>query len=126
MHECCASDRRDLVNRPRVAILLWGFPAGAFILGCLVDPAFRTLLWAGASLVAGGACLFNALRCGRVHCYLTGSFWLIGTGVVLAYGLEALPLGPRGWIWIGATLAGGGAVLTVVPERLWRKYVFRA
>jgi len=26
----------------------------------------------------GGACLVNAVRCGRLHCYVTGPFFLLG------------------------------------------------
>jgi len=45
----------------------------------------------------GVACLLNALRCGRTHCYVTGPFFLILAGVALLYRIGILPLGARGW-----------------------------
>lgn len=37
----------------------------------------RPLLWFTAFLVAGAACLANAARCGRRHCYFTGLLFLL-------------------------------------------------
>ncbi len=35
----------------------------------------------------------NALRCGRLHCYITGPFFVAMAIVTLLYGLGAVPLG---------------------------------
>ena len=38
----------------------------------------RNWIWIVALLWMGGACLVNAVRCGRLHCYVTGPFFLLG------------------------------------------------
>src|SRR5258708_4709121 len=67
-------------------------------------------------------CLVNARRCGRLHCFITGPFFLLLAGVSLLYGLGVLPLGPHGWQWLVNTLLIGGCVLTCVPEWLFGRY----
>lgn len=125
MADCCATDPKDLVGNRRISLLVWGFPLMAFILGFFVSPIFRMLLWTVSLAVAGVACLVNASRCGRRHCYFTGPFFLIGAAAALSCGLGLLPLGPRGWIWIGMAVIGGGSISCFLPERLWGKYVTR-
>jgi hypothetical protein len=43
------------------------------------------------------ACLLNARRCARTHCYLTGPFFLILAGIALLYDIGNLSLGATGW-----------------------------
>ncbi len=54
-------------------------------------PAFtsgwRTLARALALSTLGGACIANALRRRRVHCYVTGPFFLLMASIALLYGL---------------------------------------
>ncbi len=126
MAECCAPDPKDLVGHRRISLLVWGVPLIAFLLGTFVSPIFRMLLWTVSLGVAGVACLVNASRCGRMHCYFTGPFFLIGAVAALSFGLGLLPLGPRGWIWIGLAVIVGGSILTFLPERLWGKYAARS
>lgn len=71
----------------------------------------------------GTACILNALRCGRIHCYLTGPFFLLMAVAVVLHGLGIVWLGPNGWIWLGLTLiVVGGGLLWYLPERVWGKY----
>jgi hypothetical protein len=70
----------------------------------------------------GTACLVNATRCGRVHCYVTGPFFLLAALVTLLYGLGVLPLGADGWKLIGMTILIGAIVLCCLPELLFGKY----
>lgn len=126
MADTCATDPKDLASSRWTSLLLWGLPQIAFILGIFVSPLLRTVLWTASLTVIGVACLVNAFRCGRLHCYLTGPFSLLGAVVSLAYGLGVLPLGPQGWLWIGVAVLVGGSVLSYVPERIWGKYVSRA
>jgi hypothetical protein len=75
----------------------------------------------------GAACILNALRCGRLHCYLTGPFFLLMAAATLLHGFEILWLGPNGWLWLGLTLVVvGGGILWYLPERLWGKYSSRS
>jgi len=125
MAKACQTDRKDWAGRKTTALLIWGVPQAAFLLGCFVSPLFRTFLWTASLTVAGAACLVNAYRCGRMHCYFTGPFFLFGAVATLLFGLGTLPLGPHGWVWIGATAVAGGCILSFLPERLWGKYSSR-
>ncbi|MGH9605776.1 MAG: hypothetical protein ACRD3N_08750 [Terracidiphilus sp.] len=70
--ESCHS--RDLACG-RSALLFWGLPGVALIVGA--DWRHGLLLWIPAFLAMGVACLVNAARCGRVHCYVTGPLFLL-------------------------------------------------
>ena len=49
---------------PAIAIVVAGAPA--------ISNGWRTVVWTVALGIMGAACMVNALRCGRVHCYVTG------------------------------------------------------
>ena len=70
----------------------------------------------------GAECLFNAARCGRVHCRFTGPFFILAAVASLAYGLGLLPLGPSGWNWIGTGTVIGALALTFIPELFLGRY----
>ena len=73
----------------------------------------------------GAACLYNARKCGRLHCFITGPYFLILAVLSLLHGSATLPLGPDGWSWIGWATAIGGIGLTYVPEWIWGRYARR-
>ena len=81
--------------------LFWCLPAFAFAIGFAVSPAARTALWTLSLGFMGTICLLNASRCGRIHCYFTGPFFILGAIASLGYGIGLLPFGPSGWKWIG-------------------------
>ena len=127
--------RADLINPPsrdilrswRQTVLAFGLPIGAIIAtgNPAIGDAWRTAVWTAACLVMGGACLLNAVRCGRIHCYFTGPFFLAMAGVTALFGAAVVPLGRNGWNAIGLTLLVGGVVLTFGPEPILRKYRVR-
>lgn len=82
----------------------------------------KTLVWAAALVWLGVACLLNARRCGRLHCFVTGPYFLGLALAALLHGYQVVWLGPNGWIYLGVAFAVGGYGLWVVPERLWGKY----
>jgi hypothetical protein len=69
------------------------------------------------------ACIANAARCGRTHCYLTGPFFLAMAVVTGVHGTGMFLLGSQGWLWIGAAIAVGTVVLWIVPERLFGRFL---
>ena len=78
----------------------------------------------GGSLIwMGVACIANAARCGRIHCYLTGPFFLAMAAVTVAHGTGMISLGSRGWLWIGAAVALGTLALWIAPERLFGRFL---
>jgi hypothetical protein len=124
MSEADLRANRDILRDPRLVFAFYGLPTLA-ILGAGATPiadVWRGAVWAVACLVMGGACLANALHCGRVHCYLTGPFGFAMAGVAALYGAGVLPLGRDGWNVLGLVLIVGFVALTFIPELLLGKY----
>jgi hypothetical protein len=90
----------------RLGWVVWGVPLVLFVVGTAWEPA-RAWLWVPSLVVAGTACLANASRCGRLHCFLTGPLFLLGAIATLvdAAGVIAID-----WRWIFVTVIGGTAV----------------
>ena len=74
------------------------------------------LLW------MGGACLANARRCRRTHCWFTGPFFIVMAVVVVAYAIGALDLGPNGWNILGAVTLAGAIGLWWASERVLGRF----
>ena len=115
---------RDMLSSPWRALAVFWLPAVAIAVAGSsgLSSIWRTIVWTAALGTMGAACLANALRCGRVHCYITGPFFLVMAAVTLLYGLGVLPLGRNGWGLIGLTILAGGIVLCCLPEMLFGKY----
>jgi hypothetical protein len=109
MSEACARD--DLVER-NIGWWLWRVPLLAFVVGILVGQPGRQLLWTPAFVVAGVACIVNARRCGRLHCFMTGPLYLIAAVATIA----AAP-----WSWIAFSVVAG-TIAAYAVERYRGKY----
>lgn len=122
MRESCA--RPDLVGNAKTMLLLWGLPVAIILATGYYDDGgwITTIAWTLSLSVMGAACLVNARGCGRTHCYFTGPFFQLMAVLSLLYGAQVLPLGPHGWSFIGTAFVAGGALLYVVPERIWGRY----
>lgn len=120
----CAPGGRDLTCGG-VGILLWVIPIIVLGVTAGFGGAIAAIAWPPLLLIMGVACLVNALRCGRLHCYLTGPYFLLLAAVSLFYGLGMLPLGDRGWQWLSSALLIGTCVLVCIPEWLFGRYVAR-
>jgi hypothetical protein len=64
----------------------------------------RWWIWTPALTVMAVACLVNAARCRRLHCYLTAPLFLAGAVLATMRGLGAV--GPS-WNWISGALVLG-------------------
>lgn len=115
---------RDILAKlPLTALIFWVPILAIAITGyAQVGDGVRTGVWTAGCLVMGAGCIVNAMRCGRLHCYLTGPFFLLGALVTLLYGLGVLPLGDNGWGIIGYTLLAGTVLLTYLPEYFLGRY----
>lgn len=113
---------RDLVADRRTRLLLWGVPQVVFVAGFFLG-TYRVVLWPVALSAMGIACVANARRCGRLHCYLTGPFYLLMAGVTGVHEMGLVSLGPYGWLWLGLFVVIGGNLLTYLPERAWGTYL---
>jgi hypothetical protein len=118
------SASRDILSNVALRALLFWLPIVIlFVSGFFeIGQGWRTSVWVVALGIMGGTCVINALRCGRVHCYLTGPFFLGMAIVVLLYGLGVISLGTEGWNFIGAAVIIGAVVLIYLPEALLGKY----
>ncbi len=81
---------RDLTGR-KTAWFLWYVPILLVIVGSSWDRE-RLWLWVPAFAVMGASCLANAVRCGRIHCYITGPLFLLAAVFVAlsAWGMVVL------------------------------------
>lgn len=117
-----ACAQNDLSARLRPFLLVWGAPILAAIMVGALAPAWAAAAWSAAFAWMGAACLVNASRCGRLHCYFSGPTLLLGALIVGLIGLRLIALGAHGLLAVvGLTLTVAG--LTFVLERVWGKYV---
>lgn len=103
-------------------LLLWGAPISILLAASWLPERYLVVIWPSVLTFMGVACLANARRCGRVHCYATGPFFLIVAAGALLYGLGVIPLGRNGWNTLGLILLVGSIVLCCGPELLFGRY----
>ena len=118
--ESCQS--KDWVSDPRSYVIAWGLPGIMLLVGIFLDPLTRTVMWAGALVWKGIACLANAARWGRTHCYFTGPYFLVLAIVTVLHGLQIVWLGASGWLWLSLMIVAGGGALWFFTERAWGKF----
>jgi hypothetical protein len=112
--------KRDLLSG--AGILLWVVPIAVLVISANLGGLYAAVAWPLALGFMGVACLVNARRCGRLHCYFTGPYFLLLAVASLLYGLGLLDLGKRGWSWLSLALLGGAIVFMCVPEWLFGRY----
>ena len=118
------SDHKDWASTRRGQLVGWALPAAGMVVGGVLQ--VEAVVWPVALAWMGAACLANARRCGRMHCFFTGPFFLAMAALALAVGLDIVSLGARGWTWIGGGTLAGAVLLYVVTERVWGRYHARA
>ena len=117
-NRACAKARSDWASGLR-GCLIWGIPAAALFAS---PQRYLFVVWPVLLTFMGAACILNARRCGRVHCYVTGPFFLLLAVLSLLYGVGVLPLGAHGWSRLSALLLIGSAVSICVPECFVGRY----
>lgn len=122
MGKTCSHERKDWVATPGSFALGWGLPSLGLVAAIFLDSPTKAILWPAALVWMGIACLANAARCRRMHCYFTGPFFLLMALLSLLHRFEIVGLGPQGWTWIGLTVGGVGAVLWWVSEHVGGKF----
>jgi hypothetical protein len=109
-------ETRDLA-RGRLAILLWCLPVVALIVGLNWQKA-RPMLWIPSLLVMAAACIANAARCGRWHCYVTGPVYLLAAVYVALSTLNLAPMRPGIFLFV----VFGITAVACLAEGLFGKY----
>ncbi|GIK49914.1 MAG: hypothetical protein BroJett013_26110 [Alphaproteobacteria bacterium] len=119
--EICA--RRDLSARTVSFVAIWVVPgliAGAVALAPFPQ-GVGAAAWAIALAWMGGACVINARRCGRLHCYFSGPILIAGAALAGARSVGITDLAPLGLVQItSATLLL--AALTWGVELVWGRH----
>ena len=116
----CPPGRTDLVGDKRAYFLLWRLPWLAIVASLpLNGSSLKAGVWTTAFAQMGVACLVNASGCGRLHCYFTGPFYLLGAVASFLRGLDRLPVS---WPSLGTFMLVGWLILGRLPERVWGKY----
>ena len=122
MTESDSPEGRDWLGNTRGFALAWGLPVAALVGATALDGPEKAMTWTAALGWMGAACLANARRCGRTHCYFTGPFFLLMTIPVLLHGFDIVSLGTSGWRWLGVVVGVGGGGLWILTEQIWGKY----
>jgi hypothetical protein len=115
---------RDLIAHNASFVILWGIPLLVIAVTAVapVGVLVRAAAWATSFAVAGVACLLNARRSGRVHCQLTGPFFLALSLITAVYGVSGEPFGAAGWWAIAVILVVGTPLLWILSERQRGRY----
>ncbi len=117
---------RDVMSSGLRMVLLYGLPGVAiYLTGNYGDREVAAIAWPVAFLVMGVACVANARRCRRVHCFFTGPLFLLASVLSALHGWRVMDLGPRAWELIGYGTFALALVLYFAPEAVWGKYFRR-
>ena len=102
-------------------MLVYGAPSVAMqLVGNLSNSVLAVAsTWAVGFAVMGTACLVNALRCRRVHCWFTGPWFLLAAAVTVLRYLDVIRI-----TWPTILNAGllGALLLFFVSEKILGKY----
>jgi len=113
--------KHDITRSRRRLLLVYGVPLVAMqLVGNLSHSTLAVAAtWFVGFAVMGIACLANARRCGRVHCWFTGPWFLLASVLTVLRYLEVISLS-----WPTILNAGmlGALVLFFVSENIWGKY----
>ena len=125
MSQYAMSCEKDLLGSRWATGLLWIAPWVLIVISAKAGTVVHTAVWTISFAVMGAACLVNARRCGRRHCFYTGPLFLIAALLSLLYVWGILPLGPHGWTWISGIAVVGAVLACCGLEMLMGKYTAR-
>jgi hypothetical protein len=114
--------RNDWVDRPGMGFVWWCVPLGVGFVSNIIATSVRAaaLVWMISFFWMGTGCILNARRCRRLHCYISGPAFFLGAAALALFAAGIAPLGALNNI-VGITLTV--ALLSFVPEMIWRKYL---
>jgi hypothetical protein len=116
--------RNDWVRRPGMGLVWWCLPLGIGVAANFFASSARNIaiVWVLMFVWMGTGCVLNALRCHRLHCYISGSAFFLGAVALTLFAMGVAPLGEHSLNNIvGITLCA--VLLSFVPEMTWRKYL---
>jgi hypothetical protein len=119
-----SKSRSDLARKPVSAFLWWGMPIVIGMASGFLGLSLREVagVWAAAFVWMAAGCFLNAVRCHRLHCYISGPVFLIGALVAAAMASGVAHFSGSALNYdIAATFVL--VLMTFTPEVLWRKYL---
>lgn len=116
------NETMDWVRQPFGLVFWWGLPIliGVSMSSLGLRLATAAFVWAGAFAWMGTGCLLNARRCARLHCFISGPVLWLGAIAAALVGGGIIP-GAHA-LNIVVSLTAVLALLSFVPEMIWRKY----
>jgi len=114
----------DWVRRPGMGFVWWCLPLGVGVAANYFasSPRAIALVWMVSFSWMGTGCILNARRCHRLHCFISGPAFFLGAAALALFTSGIALLGPHSLDNIvGITLTV--ALLSFVPELIWRKYL---
>lgn len=114
--------KSDLASSWKRTVLLWGPGIILIVATGNLGLVARTIGWTAGLLWLAALCLWNVVRCHRVHCAFTGPFFLLMAVATLLVGSGILSLGPGTWKILGDFIAIGGLSLWLLPELYFGRY----
>jgi len=88
----------DYARKSLPFMIGWGLPMIVLVsvnfLEEFLPAAPIILMMAGSYAWMGAGCVINAIRCGRLHCHISGPAMLIGAALILLVGFNIIDLGP--------------------------------
>ena len=113
----------DWARQPAMIFLWWGLPIAIGMLANVPHLSQRqdAAVWAVLFAWMAAGCLLNALRCHRVHCFISGPVLLLGAIFAALAASGVVEPGARTFSTVinGTLLA---ALLSFAPEIVWRRY----
>ena len=128
MNEACcvgqsgSNHHHDWLSGFRTYTVAWVLPVFVLLIGLLLTPSTRILVWTFALAWMGVACLINARRCGRTHCRFTGPYFLLMIVPVILLGLSNSSADLGAWTALGLVIVLGSQLIWWATERLWGRY----
>jgi hypothetical protein len=71
--------------------LIWGIPAAILLITPEIGESYLFVVWPVLLTFMGAACLLNARRCGRIHCFVTGPFFQSATATIFVQKIKIVP-----------------------------------
>lgn len=118
-----APEERDWLTSAGGKLLIYGVPFAALQLaGNLGGFTLATAVPAACFLLVGIACLFNAARSRRLHCYFMGPWCLVAGTLTALYSARVIDLGPHSWDWLVNGGMLGALLIYMTVERIGGRY----
>jgi len=115
---------RDNARNPIGWFISWGVPILTIFAVNVLILQSEVKMWAVVTSFAwiGTACLANAMRCSRVHCWFTGPWCLLTAACLLGVALHTPIIGGLSFTTV-ANFGGASAIaLWLLPELFFGKY----